>query len=145
MGVDKIISECIPHCYSPDKDGYGKMSVDYKKVYVHRWIYCRHNKLKLEDIAGKIVRHTCDNTSCINPEHLILGSHQDNVADRVARNRSFSPAGELHPRRKLTTDQVAEIRVLLSKPGSRYKVIAKVYGISEKAVGNIFNHVSWKD
>lgn len=57
-------------------------------VMLHRLVYCKANALALEDIAGKVVRHTCDNPRCINPEHLLLGTKADNNRDRAERSRS---------------------------------------------------------
>lgn len=94
----------------------------------HRIAYCEAHGLHLDDIKGKVVRHTCDNGRCINPEHLLLGTHQDNVQDRVDRDRT--PKGEGHCRAKLTAEQVVEIR-------RRYKPRCRVNGT--RAMGREFN------
>ena len=74
-----------------------------KQSYGHRYMY--------EKIYGKIssevLRHTCDNKWCINPSHLIEGTHADNVKDRVDRDRSA--CGEYNGRSKLTNEAVVEI------------------------------------
>jgi hypothetical protein len=58
---------------------------------------------------GLIVRHTCDNKRCINPEHLILGTNKDNARDAVERD--LAVRGERHGMHKLSTKQVEYIRV----------------------------------
>ena len=47
--------------------------------------YYRHYNGEIPD--GLVVRHTCDNTQCINPNHLLLGTHADNVRDKMERGR----------------------------------------------------------
>ena len=69
--------ECTSHC--TNSEGYVKVTHNGKQSYGHRYMY--------EKIYGKIssevLRHTCDNRWCINPSHLIEGTHADKVKDRV--------------------------------------------------------------
>lgn len=79
---------------------------------------------------GLYVCHTCDNRRCINPEHLFLGTHQDNMDDRERKGRNKVPVnatGSKAHRAKLTEAQVAEIRAA-SGPS---RLIAAKYGISD--------------
>lgn len=84
--------ECWEWCAAKDKDGYGTFQfagVDGKskreKRRAHRVSYeIFHGEIP----SGMIVCHRCDNSSCVNPSHLYLGTTSDNVADRVARKRS---------------------------------------------------------
>ena len=65
--------------------GYGERTVASRKWLAHRFVMAQ---LYGEDaIAGKIVYHTCDNKLCINPEHLRIGTHADNMADMKAKGR----------------------------------------------------------
>lgn len=68
-----------------DRDGYGRIrGSSYGKhwfVFAHRASYEYHVR-KIEE--GKLVLHRCNNPTCINPEHLYLGSNQDNANDMVA-------------------------------------------------------------
>ena len=85
---------------------------------------------------GVLVLHRCDNPACSNPEHLFLGSHQDNSDDMVAKGRQAHAGGrvkgdprlqgENHPRAKLTNAQRAAI---LTAPGSA-REIAKEFGVA---------------
>lgn len=59
---------------------------------------------------GKVVRHTCHNTGCVNPKHLILGTQKENIKDAIMANRFVS--GEASKKSKLTYSQVLEIRSL---------------------------------
>lgn len=92
--------------------------------------------------AGMNVCHTCDNGLCCNPEHLFLGTTQDNVADRVAKGRSA--AGETHGCVKLTEDIVRQILACdYSAYGSKARA-AKAYGISQSTLGRIVAGKNWR-
>lgn len=55
-------------------------------VKLHRHLYEHLNNVTLD--ANTVVRHTCDNTMCLNPDHLITGTASDNARDRHLRNRT---------------------------------------------------------
>lgn len=80
-------------------------------VGLHRLVYCEANGLLLADIAGQVVRHTCDNTRCVEPTHLLLGTRADNNRDRAERGRS---AKRVDARRALTVEQGAAIKARYS-------------------------------
>ncbi len=84
---------------------------------------------------GLFVLHRCDNKSCVNPSHLFLGTHSDNMADMVAKGRSLS--GEKHNLAKLTDKDVAEIRSLGKT--TIHRKIAKRFGVSRTHVGALIN------
>ena len=63
---------------------YGQLRKDrYDEHYSHRWAYIRWNGPIDEH---KLIRHKCDNRSCVNPEHLEIGNPIDNVRDMIERN-----------------------------------------------------------
>lgn len=76
---------CWPFKGSRDKDGYGRVHLPKrKKIPAHRvsWI------LFEGEIPEKmLVCHSCDNPSCVNPNHLFIGTHQDNMDDCVGKGR----------------------------------------------------------
>lgn len=87
------------------------------------------------------VCHSCDNTRCVNPSHLFLGTHQDNVNDMVAKGRQAKVGGERHPAAKLTDAQVDDIRRRYVRghrfrPGNRDELAAE-YGIHPRYVLNL--------
>ena len=130
------MDKCIEHTHFCDKDGYGRVYLGNKKYLgLHRLVYCQMNDVPLSSIKGKVVRHSCDNPKCINPDHLSVGTHLDNMADKVKRNRQHRPTGMSNGRCKLTDLQVAELRsaaLLLT-----HNELAKAFGISRSQVQRI--------
>lgn len=84
------------------------------------------------------VRHKCDNRACINPEHLIPGTHADNMRDKIFRGRA--PHGIDHSRAKLTEEQVIEI--FLTR-GPSIATIGKKYQVGHTAIWKIRHGLSW--
>lgn len=74
----------------PLRKGYARITMpDQRKVSVHRLSYQIY---KGEIPIGLLVCHHCDNRLCINPDHLFLGTYQDNATDMVRKGRS-NPRG----------------------------------------------------
>jgi hypothetical protein len=88
-----------------DSSGYPIIRRKNKVYKLSRYVYEQH-KEKIP--TGMVVRHKCDNPLCVNPEHLEIGTHADNVRDRVQRNRSA--IGTNNGRAKLNEDLVRYIR-----------------------------------
>lgn len=124
------MTPCIRTPYALNRlGGYGKFTLEGKQVNHSRAVYVLHNKLKLADIAGKVVRHTCNNPACINIEHLVLGTWQDNMNDKITAGnwRGGQP-------KKLSDSQVLEIR---SKPTAEATALAVLYGVSRATIENV--------
>lgn len=126
------MSQCIQHSQSRAR-GYGTTTKDGKAVYLHRVAYCSANACTLADIQDQQVRHTCDNPRCVNPEHLVLGTHTDNMQDKVTRSRTGS---------KL---QDCDVIAMRSAYGAEctLSMLAVRYGISEASVSWIINRKTW--
>lgn len=122
------------------KGGYGAHRFNGKSLGAHRTSW---TLFKGEIPIGMYVCHKCDNPGCVNPDHLFLGSAEDNNRDRAKKGRSDDRHGEKHPCRKLTNETVLEIRKLWSS-GMKQKEIAKIYGIDNSAVSVIVNNKRWK-
>lgn len=86
--------------------------------------------------AGLEVLHSCDNPACVNPHHLSIGSHAQNMADMSARNRAS--VGERSGRLKLTTDDVLEIH-RMSNSGQTNNQIAISFSINQSTVSRIIS------
>ncbi len=123
-----------------NKDGYGIMMIVGKKERAHRVSYKIHTG---EIPDGMLVLHSCDTPDCVNPAHLHLGTHQDNMRERSERGRTREQNGEKNYTSKLTEKEVLEIRNKY-KVGARQHVLAKEYKVSRQLIGAIVNLKAWK-
>lgn len=78
--------ECWIWNGSKQSGGYGQISINNKMIYAHRYSFYLAN-----GFYPKEVLHTCDNPSCVNPQHLRGGTHQDNMKDMANKGRWISP------------------------------------------------------
>ena len=115
---------CWEWAGSLDQDGYGCLFVTVDGQLVQRAHRAAWALFRGPIPHGALVRHTCDNPPCCNPDHLRLGTHQDNSDDKVARRRQAS--GKQLPYTRLTDEQVREIR-------SAYRVIKRKSNATELA------------
>jgi DNA-binding NarL/FixJ family response regulator len=93
---------------------------------------------------GKLfVCHKCDNPKCVNPDHLFLGTHLDNMRDREIKGRTNGQRGEGNASHKLTTDQVRAIRAEAAK-GVATKQLASRFGISPSTATKVIERRAWK-
>ena len=121
--------------------GYGVRRIGGRKghiVKVHRQTWEQANG---PIPPGLWVLHHCDNPACYRIEHLFLGTHTDNMADMKAKGRGRKTV----TRSKLTTEQVAEIRLAIST-GEVQRRIAERYGVTNETIcrinkGKTWNHV----
>lgn len=138
-----MTSSCIHTNYAIGSHGYGVAYVDGAQVLHHRLVYCQNRGLELADIKGQVVRHTCDNRLCVNPEHLVIGSQADNVQDMHERGRASGvrAAGKDHGSVKLTEQQVLDIR---SRTRESQRELAAEFGVSQYAIYSIIARKTWK-
>lgn len=118
--------------------GYAEIMLQGTTKKIHRHVY---EQCFGEIPKGLVIRHKCDNPSCINPEHLEIGTHQDNVNDMISRNRQAK--GSKKPKSKLTEKDVVEIKYLLLE-GKTNRSIAKKYRIDESIISEIKHNKAWK-
>jgi len=116
--------------------GYGKFDFKGRTVLAHRIAY--------EMWVGPIppdeeIRHKCDEPSCVNPAHLHTGTHQQNIDDKVEKNRQAK--GEQIG--KLTDDDVFEIKVLIGF-GVPQRQIAKQFNMSQSLISRVSRGIAWK-
>lgn len=121
--------------------GYGRISVGDKSRKAHRISWVIHYGQIPE---GRSVLHRCDNPLCVNPAHLFLGTHDDNMADKVSKNRQARNKGESAGGVKFTEEKILEIRKLHSTLGIQQKELAKMLGINKGTLNNIILRKTWR-
>jgi len=116
--------------------GYGQIKHGYRTRLAHRVSY----ELFRGAVApAQSVCHRCDNPSCVNPEHLFLGTADDNNKDKAAKGRAWRPAGACHPSAKLT--EADAIAILQSTESG--KAVAARYGVHPSTVSEIRSGRKW--
>lgn len=120
---------CWPWTDNSDKDGYGAIRTPSTQLRAHRVSFEIHNPDV--SIKGMVVRHKCNNPPCVNPAHLLAGTHLDNMADRMEAGHFYS--NEDHPNTKFSNEVVAQVR---AASGTHEEVAAR-FGMSTSQAGNI--------
>lgn len=123
--------------------GYGHLSYDGQIFRAHRISYELHCGPVPE---GKMVLHKCDHRYCVNPEHLFIGTAQDNVTDMVNKSRDIfgENFGENNGQAKLTEDEVLQIKRLLASGYHSQSEIGDMFGVSRGAVKQIKTGKTWR-
>ncbi|MEG4805772.1 HNH endonuclease signature motif containing protein [Microcoleus sp. ARI1-B5] len=119
--------------------GYPKIGVNNKIQKLSRVMFELHNGKIPEGIC---VCHKCDNRACVNPEHLFLGTQQENMTDMA--NKGRSTRGSKNPQAKLNEKQVLEIKRLLSETNLSHQKIADLFNVDRKILSGIKNEKNWK-
>lgn len=119
-------------------NGYGTVKHKRKQWPAHRFMWAYKNG-PIPD--GMVVCHKCDNRRCINPDHLFLGTTQDNVDDKMRKGRFKPNHGEKSGSAKLTFSQVEAIR----QDVRPQRHIAKDYGVSQSNISWIKARKSWAE
>jgi len=128
-------------------NGYGYFNVAGKTVLVHRYSYALHNG---EIPDNKQVNHRCDNACCMRPDHLYLGTQQDNMTDKRVRKRSAKglahgsktrpdrlARGERHGNSTLSDADIQNMRERYAAGGISQNDLAKEYGLKQSSISSI--------
>lgn len=106
----------------------------------HRYSWEIHNGSIPE---GMDVLHTCDTPFCVNPDHLFLGTHAENMKDKAIKGRCNAPVGDKCPARKLSSKDVTEIRTG-KYAGLNQTAIAATLGVTQGAISRIVRGKQWR-
>lgn len=133
--------KCWEWLGAKNSDGYGNFYYQGKYEKAHRaaWI------IYFGEIPnGLCVCHHCDNPSCVNPKHLFLGTHADNMRDMTQKGRLVIPKkrGEFCGATKLKDKEVKEIRRLYALGIRPQSLLAKMFNVSQTQISRIVNFVS---
>lgn len=125
--------KCLDH-------GYGVFTKNNKKTRAHRISY---ELYKEEILEGMLVCHSCDNRKCVNPEHLFLGTHKDNMKDMTKKGRQSNRVGEKNTYAKLDTSTVIKIKEMLKGDYSCSDIASKI-GVKVHFIYDIKTKRSWR-
>jgi hypothetical protein len=136
--VDKS-GECWNWLGGKYKPGYGKFWYQGKMESAHRMAY----QLAVGSIDnGMFVCHRCDNPGCVNPDHLFLGTNQDNVNDAIGKDRHSR--GTRNGRAKINAKDVLSIREMYATNNWSQSALAKMYGVGQTEISNIVIGKTWQ-
>lgn len=144
-----------------DGRGYGVFFFENKNQKAHRVSFkFAHGKIN----EGMSICHKCDNPSCVNPDHLFEGTHQENLADCVSKGRNGAVTkpwafakgdrhgmrlhpdsvmkGVKHPKAKLSDGDVAYLRSHKGEKSER--AFAKQFGVSHSLIHQVLSVKTWR-
>ncbi len=126
--------------------GYGTLYINRKNQSAHRCSWELHNGPipPRNSIDRLCVCHKCDNPSCVNPNHLFLGTHADNMYDAKIKNR-HATGGSARKVSKLTPEQVKEIKSQLATKTKSLRELARSYEITHNTIWLIKIGKMWND
>lgn len=141
----KYIAEPMSGCWlwigARTQAGYGRLARNHKFFLAHRI----SRQISCGDVRpGHLVCHSCDTPSCVNPEHLWVGTPEENTRDCMSKGR-LKPGrllGEDASSSKLTDVTVLEI-VKLHSEGTSCPDLARAFGVSRNTIGRVLNGETW--
>ena len=146
--VDKTRSGCWLWTGCTNADGYGRLALGRKRTEkAHRVSWELHNG-PIPD--GAEVCHTCDNPGCVNPDHLFLGTHQDNMTDMRRKGRAVGHRGSSNPRATITELDVVRLRrewakgVATGRKRGLLKRMSRAHSVPYGTLRKIIHRQTWQ-
>lgn len=142
---------CMNWCGHVTNSGYGTLHIGNRQVAAHR--YAMELATGAPVSPHLVVCHKCDNPRCVNPEHLFVGTHSDNVRDMHSKGRSsrkqhdkspWKARGLRSPRALLSDEQVIEIRKRYAE-GESQVALGKEFGVSNDCVHTVVTNRVYKN
>lgn len=163
----RIEEKCVPEpntgcwlwCAASSSKGYGCLGFGGKMLRAHRVVLSHKIGRPLE--SHELACHACDQPSCVNPDHLWVGSSRDNLADMRAKGRHAQGSkngmhtkpwrrslgdrnGMRHSKRtRLNHEKASEIRSLYGSKRFSQRQLAQRFGVSRRAIQMIVNGTIW--
>lgn len=151
-----VLAACVPipeaGCWiwpnSGDQKGYGRCRHNGRTWATHRLAWTQqHGPIP----RGMLVCHKCDTPACCNPDHLFLGTAQDNARDRDSKGRQVAATcgatnpvkHSSHHQAKLTDHEVKVIREMTAMRELPQGDIAKLFGVSQPCISAIHRGHTW--
>ena len=120
---------------------------DYGRARINRKCWTAHRAAFVIAYGpipdGLIVRHKCDNPICCNPEHLELGTYQQNTQDMIQRGRNCPPRGERSYQHRLTRVQVSHIKYAINEGLATQAELGRKYHVSHQTIHAIRCETTW--
>lgn len=138
--VDKT-QNCWLWTSNKNLNGYGLFKLGSRNIAAH----CLSWTLTNGPIRkGLHVLHSCDVRACVNPDHLSLGTHAENMRDMADKGRSGGPKrrGDCNGRAKLGESQVRVIRAMAAA-GHSQKGLARIFGMGSTTIAAIIKKETW--
>ncbi len=138
-------SGCWLWSAAADPNGYGRVKLGPRTaavMLVHRFSWVLANG-PVPD--GLHVLHRCDTPPCVNPYHLFLGTHLDNMRDMntKGRGRQGPPLGGRNPNARLTEASVLEIRDKHRLLHLSYPALAEIFGVNKETIARVIRRDLW--
>ena len=145
----RLATVCWQWLGAKTKGGYGGFQMDGRLTRATHFAY---KLFYHKNIGSNFVLHKCDVPSCVNPNHLFLGTHTDNMRDAMKKGRLNTDRpflhlkGESHKSAKLNYKFVEEIknRYRAGDRKNSLRAIAQDYGVDQHTIRRIVNGTGWK-